>query len=271
MFVGRLVREFVCALLLGGATAGMAVASAEEMKFPLRAEYETVGVKPISTADLLAHLNEYTIIDARSEYEYQTLHIEGAESVPLSSSGFDLSVKVLADKTKKPLVFYCNGTTCEKSYKAAVRAMQAGVKRVLVYDAGIFHWAEANPTKTVLLGRKMQSADQLISNADFSAHLLSPRDFYERVLADPTAIVLDIRDASQRAGISLFQMRDIHVPLDNARLADWVNRAKQGNRAMFFVDATGHQVQWLQYYLKEQGLHNYWFMKGGAKAFYDTL
>ena len=271
MFIGRTGLGLVCALLLGGATAGMTVASADEMKFPLRAQYETVGVKPISTADLLAHFNDYTIIDARSEYEYQTLHIEGAESVPLSSSGFDQSVKALADKTKKPLVFYCNGTTCEKSYKAAVRAMQSGVKPVLVYDAGIFHWAEANPSKTDLLGKKMQSASQLISKADFSAHLLSPRDFYERVMGDPKAFVLDIRDAGQRAGISLFQMRDVHVPLDNARLADWVSRAKQENRAMFFVDATGHQVQWLQYYLKEEGVHDYWFMKGGAKAFYDTL
>ncbi|MDD3577329.1 rhodanese-like domain-containing protein [Halothiobacillus sp.] len=271
MFVGRTGLGLVCALLLGGATAGMAVASADEMKFPLRAQYETVGVKPISTADLLAHFKNYTIIDARSEYEYQTLHIEGAESVPLSSPGFDQSVKALAEKTKKPLVFYCNGTTCEKSYKAAVRAMQSGVKQVLVYDAGIFHWAEANPGKTDLLGKKMQSASQLISKADFAAHLLSPRDFYERVMGDPNAIVLDIRDAGQRAGVSLFQMRDVHVPLDNARLTDWVDRAKRENRAMFFIDATGHQVQWLQYYLKEQGLHDYWFMKGGAKAFYDTL
>ena len=84
MFIGRAGLGFVCALLLGGATAGMAVASADEMEFPLRAQYETVGVTPISTADLLAHFNDYTIIDARSEYEYQTLHIEGAESVPLS-------------------------------------------------------------------------------------------------------------------------------------------------------------------------------------------
>ena len=121
-------------------------------------------------------------------------------------------MKALADKTKKTLVFYCNGTTCEKSYKAAVRAMQSGVKPVLVYDAGIFHWAEANPSKTDLLGKKMQSANQLISKADFSAHLLSPHDFYEHVMGDPKAIVLDIRDAGQRAGISLFQMRDVHVP-----------------------------------------------------------
>lgn len=272
MLINRMVWGLVCALLLGGVTAGMATASADDIKFPLRAHYEAAGVKPISTADLLAHFNHYTIIDARSEYEYHTLHIEGAESVPLSSQSFNQSVKALAEKTKKPLVFYCNGITCVKAYKAALRAMQAGVNHVFAYDAGIFNWAEANPGKTDLLGKKMQSASQLISKAEFSAHLLSPRVFYERVLAAPNAIVLDIRDASQRAGVSLFQMRDVHVPLDNnERLARWVKRAKQENRAMYFIDATGHQVQWLQYYLKEQGVPEYWFMKGGAKAFYDTL
>jgi rhodanese-related sulfurtransferase len=271
MCIGRAGLGLICALLLGGTTVGMSLASADELEFPLRAKYEMVGVKPISTADLSAHFNKYTIVDARSEYEYQTLHIAGAESLPLANAGFDLEVKALADKTKKPLVFYCNGTTCEKSYKASVRALQAGVPNVFVYDAGIFHWAEANPGETDLLGKKMTSASQLISKKAFSAHLLTPRVFCERVANDPRAIVLDIRDAAQRAGISLFQMRDVHVPLDNARLADWVKRAKEENRAMFFVDATGHQVQWLQYYLKDEGVTSYWFMKGGAKAYYETL
>lgn len=262
----------LCAVLLGSLmVTGVSAAAKDDAQFPLRAKYETVGVVPISTAQLAAHFNDYTIVDARSAYEYHTLHIKDAHSIPLASNSFDLDVKALAEKTGKPLVFYCNGITCEKSYRASVRAMQAGIKHVYVYDAGIFNWAEAHPDKTVLLGKPMHSADQLISKAEFNAHLLTPKAFYEQTLADPKAIILDIRDAAQRAGISLFQMRDIHVPLDNASLEKWVNKAKSENRALYFVDATGRQVRWLQYYLKEQGLTNYWFMKGGAKAFYATL
>lgn len=90
-------------------------------------------------------------------------------------------------------------------------------------------------------------------------------------MSDPKALVLDIREAEQRDGVSLFLMREVHVTLDSGRLADWVDRAKEENRPLFIVDATGQQVQWLQYYLKEEGIGNYWFMKGGAKAFYEAL
>ncbi|WP_322628051.1 hypothetical protein [Halothiobacillus sp.] len=85
------------------------------------------------------------------------------------------------------------------------------------------------------------------------------------------AIVIDIRDSSQRAGISLFQMRDIHVPLDNDQLKVWIDKAKAEDKSLYFVDATGHQVQWLQYFLEEQGVRQYWFMKGGAKAFESKM
>jgi rhodanese-related sulfurtransferase len=244
---------------------------AADTVFPLRAQYELVGVKPISTQDLTANFAQYTLVDVRSEYEFQTLHIEGAENIPLSDAGFEQKIRALSDKTKKTLVFYCNGTTCNKSYDAAARALKAGLKSVWVYDAGILAWAQANPTKTDLMGKQMTSASQLIDKASFEAHLLSPRDFYEQVMANPNAIVLDIRDAAQRAGVSLFQMRDVHVPLDNARLADWVKKANAEHKAIYFVDETGHQVQWLQYFLQEAGTNQYLFMKGGAKAFFDTM
>ncbi len=255
--------------LMGILTAAPAMAA--DNAFPLRAQYETVGVKPISTEELAANFAHSVVIDVRSAYEFQTLHIEGAQSVPLSDADFEQKIRALSDKTNKTLVFYCNGTTCAKSYDAAARALKAGVKSVWVYDAGILAWAQANPTKTDLMGKRMVSASQLIDKANFEAHLLSPRDFYEQVLADPNAIVLDIRDAAQRAGVSLFQMRDIHVPLDNTRLADWVKKANAEHKAIYFIDETGHQVQWLQYFLQEAGTTQYWFMRGGAKAFFATI
>jgi rhodanese-related sulfurtransferase len=244
---------------------------AADTVYPLRAQYEIVGVKPISTQDLTANFAQYTLVDVRSEYEFQTLHIEGAQNMPLSDASFEQKIRALSDKTNKTLVFYCNGTTCAKSYDAAARALKVGVKSVWVYDAGILAWAQANPTKTDLMGKRMVSSSQLIDKANFESHVLSPRDFYEQVLADPNAIVLDIRDASQRAGVSLFQMRDVHVPLDNTRLADWIKKAKAENKAIYFIDETGHQVQWLQYFLQEAGTNQYWFMKGGAKAFFETM
>lgn len=239
--------------------------------FPLRSEYAVVGVKTISTKDLAAHLDQYVVIDVRSEYEYQTLHIVAAHSIPLSSPNFVEQVRALAKEANKPVVFYCNGTTCAKSYKAVVKTLQQDMKHTLAYDAGIFAWAEAEPTKTVLLGEPMKSPMQLISEPRFESHMLNPRTFYEEVMGNSKALVIDIRDPAQRAGISLFQMRDIHVPLDNDQLKVWVDKAKSENRPLYFVDATGHQVQWLQYFLEAQGVRQYWFMKGGAKAFEASM
>lgn len=254
--------------LLSASYAAMATESAD---YPLRDEYAVVGVKTISTQNLAKNFDRYVVVDVRSVYEYQTLHIAGAHSIPLTDSSFSEQVAALAANAKKPLVFYCNGTTCAKSYKAVVKTLQQNMKQTLAYDAGIFAWAEAEPTRTVLLGEPMKSAQQLIPEAEFKAHSLSPRDFYEAVMGNNRAIVIDIRDAAQRAGISLFQMRDVHVPLDNDQLKVWIDRAKTENRPLYFVDATGHQVQWLQYFLAAQGVRSYWFMTGGAKAFESTM
>ena len=254
------------ALVWGGLTVAQA---AEE--FPLRAQYALVGVQPMDTAQLTQQRAQVVVVDVRSAYEFQTLHIDGAVSIPLTDSKFINEIKELSEKERKPLVFYCNGTTCEKSYKAAADALAAGIKPVWVYDAGIFAWAKANPTQTLLLGKPMTSASQLISKADFEAHLLTPQEIDARLAKEPNAIVLDIRDSAQRAGISLFQMKDIHVPLDSPKLQSWLEKAKSENRPLFIIDATGHQVQWLQYVLQEQGLTHYWFVRGGARALYESL
>jgi len=245
--------------------------SAQATDFPLRPKYAVVGVKPITTKDLSAHLKQYVIVDARSDYEYNTLHIKGAHSIPVASQDFLDRVRKLAKKSHKTLVFYCNGVTCSKSYDATAKAIQGGVTNVLVYDAGVFAWANAHPDRAVLFGKPLKSASRLISKTDFDAHCLSPNNFFKKVDSDKQAIIIDIRDADQRAGVSLFQMRDHHIPLDNDRLKTWIDKAKAENRTMYFVDATGKQVEWLQYFLQAEGLKDYWFMKGGVRAFYKSM
>lgn len=252
---------FFCGIMAAGAA-----------DFPLRAQYEVVGVHPISTQKLASGFKQYVIVDARSDYEYNTLHIKGARSIPLSSRDFSARVGKLAQAAHgKTIVFYCNGVTCSKSYRATAEAIQSGIHNVRVYDAGIFAWANAHPEDTVLLGEPLKSADRLISKKDFHAHTLNPEALFKQTDADPKAIIIDIRDAQQRAGVSLFRMRDHHIPLDNNRLKKWVDLARSEHRAMYFVDATGKQVQWLQYFLESEGLTHYWFMKGGVRAFYKDV
>jgi rhodanese-related sulfurtransferase len=271
MFHKLKVMGSVLAIAVLTASPVFASTSDDAVNFPLRAEYEVVGVKTISTQDLASQFAKFAIVDVRSDYEYHTLHIQDAHSIPLSSPNFIGQVQSLAAKTKKPIVFYCNGTTCSKSYQAGARALEHNIKNTFVYDAGIFAWAKADPSRTILLDVAMKSASQLISKEKLDDHMLAPRRFYEDVMGNAHAIIIDIRDPAQRAGISLFQMRDIHVPLDNDQLKVWIDKAKAENKPLYFVDATGHQVQWLQYFLEEQGVRQYWFMKGGAKAFESKM
>lgn len=263
-----LVRLLAAVVLMA---TGLTALQASAADFPLRQKYAVLGVKPITTADLAANLDKYIIVDARSDYEYNTLHIKNAVSIPVASPDFLQDVRKLAKKSGKTLVFYCNGVTCSKSYNATAQAIQGGVTNVLVYDAGVFAWANAHPKDAVLFGQPLKSPSQLISKNDFNAHSLSPDDFFKRADADKQAIIIDIRDPSQRAGVSLFQMRDHHVPLDNARLKTWVDQAKATGHTMYIVDATGKQVEWLQYFLEKEGVKDYWFLKGGVRAFYKSM
>ena len=98
------------------------------------------------------------LIDTRVAAEYAEAHIKGAKNVPYkeksaktvdfdaSQDSFDLS-KLPADKNA-PVVFYCNGPECWKSYKASKAAVSAGYKKVQWYREGFPDWkAKGLPTE----------------------------------------------------------------------------------------------------------------------------
>lgn len=258
-------------LLLAVSLAWPMSGSAED--FPLRDKYAQAGVETIETEELAEALDDYAVVDARSQYEYETLRVQGAHSIPLASGDFSEGVRALAEETDKPLVFYCNGVTCAVSYKAALKAEGAGLTDSLVYDAGIFAWAQANPDRTELLGETLGDPNKLISDAQFERHVLAEDPFFSRIERSEDPIIVDIRNRDQRAGISLFQMQDRHIPLttDNSELDALIRTAKTEGRPMFFVDATGKQVRWLQYYLEEKGVPEYWFLKDGVSSVYESM
>lgn len=237
-------------------------------KFPLRGQYD---VTIIETADLKQRFEEFVIVDVRSKYEYDTLRIRGARHVPLSDPDFTDAVRaVIKQNGGKPIAFYCNGTTCRKSYDAALRCENAGIGNTVVYDAGIHEWATSFPDLAVLLGRTPRPQD-LISDAEFKKHLVSTTEFAQLVENNigKDAIVLDIRDRIQRDTL-LWPLRgEKRVPLDDHERIDRViAQAKQEGKLLLAYDAAGHQIRWFQYYLKEKGVTNYRLMQGGAQAYF---
>lgn len=249
------------ALLLAAAPAW----ASDEM--PGRSRYPTV--KWVELAQLQAMRPNVIIVDTRSRYEFDTLHIKDAVNVVLGEKGFVEAIKALRAESTHPIVFYCNGRTCMKSYQAALEAQNNGVGNVFAYDAGIFDWVKAYPDDSVLLGRSPVDAASLIGKAKLDAHTLSPADFEKRI--GDNALILDVRDKFQQEAITLFPMRQRSVPLDNAALKKYVEQARQEGKTLLIYDEAGQQVRWLQYYLESEKVASYYFMAGGAKGYFDLM
>lgn len=168
------------------------------------------------------------------------------------------------------MVFYCNGRTCEKSYRAALKAKQGGLSQVFAFDGGIPDWANAYPKETELLGKPLNDTAKLIGKEQFEAHLLDPKDFAERV--GKNGVAIDARDRFQRNATGLFIGREKQAPFDDR--AAWkriVAEAGRHGKPLLIYDEVGKQVRWLQYFLEEEGVKAYYFMKGGAKGFFESL
>lgn len=254
------------ALLLLSFFPVVAVAADAGNKFPHRDKFKQVAV--VELEELNQQRASSIIVDVRSRYEYNTLHIQGAVHVPLHKDKLPVAVKDLRSKSNKPIVFYCNGTTCKKSYEAAELAVKAGVTNVFAYDAGIDAWSRKHPEQCVLMGREGISATDLISRDAFKQRLISVKQFEQMV--DKGAVVLDIRDLRQRDN-ALFPMRELRAPLDDAgKIAAAIAEAKRLKKTLLVYDKVGKQTRWFQYYLEQSGIRNYHFLDGGAEGYFES-
>lgn len=265
MLNGLTGRTWAALWLALAVLAGGPVWAEDDM--PGRTRFPTV--KWVELEQLKAMQPNVIIVDARSRYEYDTLHIKGAINVVYGDSSFIDDIKALRAGSNHPIVFYCNGRTCMKSYEATLDAQNAGVSNVFTFDVGIFDWAKAYPDDAELLGKSPVDPARLIGKDKLKAHTLSVEDFEKRI--GDSAIILDVRDRYQQEGTTLFPMRQRSVPLDNTALKRYVEQARVEGKTLLIYDATGGQVRWLQYYLESENVASYYFLKGGAKAYYDEL
>jgi len=246
--------------------------SADNTDFPGRAKYPYVPY--IELDDLYKSLNNSVIIDSRSIYEYETLRIKNAVSIPLNLSSKKFEKQMLqlrAENPNKKLVFYCNGHTCMKSYKAALRTIKfVGLKNVYAYDAGVFDWAKKYPEESVLVGKTLTDPKHLISKADFKSRLIDAEKFIKS--ADSSVAILDIRERIERDGFYIFSGDETSIALnknEKEKLNKFLKNIKAKNKTLYVYDLVGKQVRWFQYYLEDKKIKKYYFMKGGADAFFD--
>lgn len=149
MRIVKLTTAFaVCATPIVCATLSVAChtsssSSSSEQATPSGSEGKKIAEVSVSDVQRLVQDKRATILDAndadtRKEYGI----VPGA--VLLSGKEYPLSA-LPASKADK-LVFYCGGTQCRASDKAAVRAASAGYSDVSVMRAGIRGWKEAGLT-----------------------------------------------------------------------------------------------------------------------------
>jgi len=237
-------------------------------KFPGRDLYPEAATFELD--EVFQKIGKIALVDVRSQYEFDTLRIKGATNLSITDKEFDEKLRTLRGSTENPIVFYCNGVTCHKSYQAVRRALFLKIENTFAYDAGIFSWAKAHPDQSVLLGRSPINPADIIEKDAFGSHLLGPNEFGAQI-GDNT-IVLDVRDRFQREAVGFFPGIERRIALDQAdKLDKMLQKAKREDKTLLIYDEAGHQVQWLQYHLVDAGVKNYYFMKGGAKAYYDML
>ena len=238
--------------------------------FPGRKKFAHVPY--ITIEQLYKEYDNTIIVDARSTFEYETLRILSAISIPLSlsNSKFNHKLQTLRENNPdKKIVFYCNGHTCMKSYKATHRAkVLVKLKDVYAFDAGIFDWTKAHPEKAILLEQTPVNTDKLISKSKYKQHMLPALQFITQ--ADDNTIILDVRSRNQREGFHVFSGFENIVSMENKEeFKKYIEKAKKENKALYIYDEVGKQVRWLQYFLEQENSGGYYFMKGGALAFFD--
>ena len=240
-------------------------------EFPGRKKYPRVKIYDIK--QLHTEMSKVVIVDARSKLEFETLRIENAINIPVSAKTFEKQITELRSKTKKPIVFYCNGHTCFKSYIAARKSRKAKVDNVFAYDAGLKAWANTYPTKSILLGENLKSKNQIISDKAFKQRLLEPNEFSKRAFkAGNKGIILDVRDKYQRGAAGFFPGQEKWTSLnEREQLQDIINKVAKQKHTLFIYDEVGKQVRWLQYALEQASVKNYYFMKKGAKGYYKQM
>ena len=240
------------------------VSTAIAADFPYRKNYPKMT--PISSEDLFKEYKSGNslIVDVRTKIEFDVIHIKGAFLEPVTHVTFAKNIERLAQKHPgKKIAFYCNGVTCLKTYEAAEKAMAAGIANVYGYDAGVPAWVILYPRETLLLGKEVvDPGKQIIPESEFKKKCLSFDEFKSK---SSSGMVIDVRDNMQRSGQLPGLEKAKTITLDDF-IPNFVQKKVNQDKHLYIFDQVGKQINWLQYYLVDNGYQNYSFLEGGATA-----
>ena len=252
------------------------LASDESGKFPKRKFYPQLNY--IDTTQLANGLknNHYAVIDVRDKTSFEALQVKGATNIFVKSKTFDQEILNFVEKNSKPLVVYCNGISCSKSYVASTKIIQLFTKhriktKIYTYDSGINAIAYAHNDMVLKNGNDISENNPLIAIEKIKKHTLKPSNF-EIFLAehDPQDYaILDIRDKSEKIIYKLFMLQKQKnlVLSQRDKLIAFLNKVKTDNKTLLVYDASGRQINGLYELLKITGVKKWHYMEGGEYGY----
>jgi rhodanese-related sulfurtransferase len=212
-------------------------------------------VKTITTAELKAKCAEapqhwdFTLVDSRSETEFNEGHIPGAQLIPAKKTAEKLPA--VAKEKGRLVVFYCNGPGCTKSLKGAKAAIAAGYNNVREYNEGLPAWKTA--------GLKVDGTPL----PPVSLSLVTAQALKGQLGAGGPSLV-DIRDADE---FDKFHIAgSINVPLDT--ISKRIKEIAAGK--ICIVDHIGHQASVAARLLAKLGRTDLESLEGGIMAWQDA-
>ncbi len=236
----------------------------KKLSFPNRPRFPKLPY--IETKEFESLQSKAIIIDARNHIEYEVIRIKGAINLPVGKMKKKDLMKIRKPHDSTPIVFYCNGTTCKKSYKAGEKARIWGWTNFYVYDSGIFHWTQQHPKTVLFFGKPVdkKALAKIGNKKSLELVSLSPPAFAKKVFSGNGYKIYDLRDRKERSELPLRLPRVAKLNMDRFVKALKTNHIRKSKILIF--DTSGKQVKWLKYYLDQHGVKDYWLLKGGVLA-----
>lgn len=245
-------------------------------QFPNRKFYP--GLNYLSTNQMVSDVSagKYLIIDARPELGYNTLHIKESANIHSGDKQFVEKFLQLIEQNKKPIVFYCGGLTCLKSYKASTKAMQELNKRkikrdVYTYDSGITAFAYASPDWVLKNGKPVSPENPILNVKKLKKHAKKAEDFVELIENDEenNYIILDVRERSQRILSKLFMFKKEHriTVLEPEKLIEFLNETKASDQLLMVYGAVEKQIESVFQLIQMTGVKKWFYLEGGEYAY----
>ncbi len=153
--LSRIALQSVCILALSTVLAlgvnalrpdSLPLLYAEQSAVQLEDGSETI---PLKDAAMLFLSGRGLFLDARSQFEYDAEHVQGALSLPPEDFGFLFEELRPQLEGKELLIAYCDGERCPLSHELADLLREAGFDNVRVLINGWSLWkAEGLPTES---------------------------------------------------------------------------------------------------------------------------